>query len=156
MADVTRREAEELKKDLTSAYRRLSTIKEEMKESLGYVRQSMEVGLTSFASAYALAKWGGPECSVTVVGVPVELGGALVLKGVAFSGLLDSYSGDAHNIADGLLAVYLVKKGFQMGARGDSKANPPRQGVIAVGAIGPGAGAPGPMSDADLARAMAA
>lgn len=155
--EVTRREAEELKKSLTSAYRNLSNIKNEMKESLAYARQTMEVGLTSFAVSWALAKWGGPACEVTLIGVPVELGGALVLKAVAFSGLLDGYAGDAHNIGDGMLGVYLVKKGFQMGARGDKNANPARTGTINVAGALPAAPTHyAGLSDADLARAMAA
>lgn len=154
--EVTRREAEELKKSLTNAYRNLSNIKNEMRESLGYVRQTMEIGLTAFAVSWALAKWGGVECSVSFVGVPVELGGALILKGIAFSGLLDSYGGDAHNIGDGMLSVYLVKKGLQMGARSDAKASPARQGNLSVaGALPQHTGSAYPMTDAQLAAAMA-
>jgi len=151
MSEVSKREFEELKKDLGSAARRLSNIKEEMKESLGYVRQTMEVGLTSFAISWALAKWGGPECSVTLVGVPVELGAALLVKGIAFSGLLDGYASDAHNIGDGLLSVYLTKKGLQMGAKSAG-----RSGTMSVSGAAPqlGMGAYG-QTDADLARAMA-
>lgn len=152
MSDVSRKEFEEMKKDLGSAYRRLGNIKEEMKESLGYVRQTMEIGLTAFAVSWALAKWGGAECSVTLVGVPVELGGALVLKGIAFSGLLDGYAGDAHNIGDGLLSVYLTKKGLQMGSKSAG-----RGGNISVAGAVPqlGTGVYG-QTDAQLAQAMAA
>ena len=150
MADISRKEIEDLKTQAASAYRRLANIKEEMKESMGYVRQTMEVGLTSFAAAYALARW-GTNGNVSFVGVPVELGGALILKGVAFTGLLGPYGGDAHNIGDGLLSVYLVKKGFQMGA--------PQGNLTVSGASYPPAALPygghAPYTDAQMAAAMA-
>lgn len=151
MADVSRKEVEELKSQAASAFRRLANMKEEMKESLGYVRQTMEVGLTSFAVAYALARW-GTNGNVSVMGVPVELGGALVLKALAFTGLLDSYSGDAHNIGDGMLSVYLVKKAFQMGA---PQGNLSVSGASHYGAL-PQGGYSAPYSDAQMAAAMAA
>lgn len=149
MADVTRKEVEDLKTRAANAYRQLSNMKEEMKESLGYVRQTMEIGLTSFAVAYALARW-GTNGNVSVMGVPVELGGALVLKAVAFTGLLDSYSGDAHNIGDGLLSVYLVKKGFQMGApKGNLTVSGASHAALPYGGAAP-------YSDAQMMAAMAA
>jgi hypothetical protein len=85
-----------------------------------------------------------------MVGVPVELGAALILKGVAFTGLLDEYSADAHNLGDGLLGVYLVKKGFELGTPTTSA------GSLAVGALPAGNPLAQQMADAELARAMAA
>jgi len=151
MSDVSRKEFEGMKGDLQSAYRRLSNIKEEMKETMHYVRQTMEVGLTSFALAWALAKWGGAECSVSVIGVPVDLGGAVLLKGLAFSTLLGNYSGDAHAIGDGMLAVYLTKKGLGMGAKSAG-----RGGNLSVAGALPAANGYGGQTDAQLAAAMAA
>lgn len=152
--EITRKEAEAMKDDLKRAYGRLATIKEEMKESLGFVRQTMEVGLTVFAVSWALAKWGGQELTISLIGIPVELGAALIIKGVAFSGLLDGYSSDAHNIGDGLLSVYLAKKGFSMGRAGGTWS----QGLgnpNAAGALPAAGGGYGPLSDAEMARAMA-
>lgn len=155
MSDISRKEYEELKKDLGSAYRRLGNIKDEMKETMHYVRQTMEVSLTSFALSWALGKWGGPECSITFVGIPVDLGAAVVLKGLAFSTVLGSYSGDAHAIGDGMLAVYLTKKGLSMGSKSAG-----RGGSLSVAGALPAAngysGSYGGQTDADLARAMAA
>ena len=117
-AEYTKKDVEELKENGKRLMARLSSLKEEAKEALGYVRQTFEVGITVFGVSWALGKWGGKELSVTVVGVPVELGGALILKGVAFSGLLGEYTSDAHNLGDGMLSVYLAKKGFSIGRGG--------------------------------------
>lgn len=151
MSDVSRKEYEGMRDDLKSAYRRLSNIKEEMRETMHYVRQTMEVGLTSFALSWAFAKWGGPECSITFIGVPVDLGGAVLLKGLAFSTLLGGYSGDAHAIGDGMLAVYLTKKGLSMGAKSAG-----RGGNLSVAGALPAANSYGGQTDAQLAAAMAA
>ena len=151
MSDISKREYEEVKKDLGSALKRMANIKEEMKESLGYVRQTMEIGLTAFAASWALARW-GTNGEVHLMGIPVELRGALVLKGVAFSGLLDGYSGDAHSIGDGLLAVYLVKKGLAMGsAKGTSASGGASYAQLPQHAASSGAA----LTDAQLAAQMA-
>lgn len=151
MSEISRKEFEEYKEGFQRAVKRLSNVKEEMKVSMAFIKQTMEVGIASFGMAWALARWGGAGKTITLVGIPVELGGALVLKAVAFTGLLDEYSADAHNLGDGLLSVYLVKKGFELGQPSTASA-----GSMAVGALPAGNPLAQAMNDADLARAMAA
>jgi hypothetical protein len=151
MSEISRKEFEEYREGFNRAVKRLSNVKEEMKISMGYIKQTMEVGLASFGMAWALARWGGPSKTISVIGIPVELGAALVLKGVGFTGLLDEYSADAHNLGDGLLSVYLVKKGFELGQPSTAAS-----GSMAVGALPAGNPLAQSMADAELARAMAA
>ena len=69
-------------------------------------------------------------------------------------GTVDLAHGDAHNIGDGLLSVYLAKKGFSMGRAGGTWS----QGLgnpNAAGALPAAGGGYGPLSDAEMARAMA-
>lgn len=152
----SRKDFEELKDNLKRAGSRLASIKEEMKESLGYVRQTFEVGVTVFGVSWALGKWGGKELSVTVLGVPVELGAALILKGVAFSGLLGEYASDAHNIGDGALSVYLAKKGFSIGREGGTWSQGTASGA-APAQLPQHAGGytPAPLTPEQMAAAMA-
>jgi hypothetical protein len=70
---------------------------------------------------------------------------------VAFSGLLDGYSGDAHSIGDGLLAVYLVKKGLAMGSKSGTSAS----GGASYAQLPQHATGGAPLSDAQLAAQMA-
>lgn len=152
MAEISRKELEEYKTAAERAVNRLKNVQLDMKEAMAAIKQTMEVSIASFGMAYVLARWGGPGASISVVGVPVELGVALVLKVVGFTGILDEYSSDAHNIGDGLLSVYLVKKGFQLGAPEGKPTT--LAGSMAVGALPPHMHSG--ISDAELARAMAA
>jgi hypothetical protein len=55
-AEISRREFEEYKGAAERAVKRLSSMKTEMKVSLGFIKQTMEVGLASFGIAWALAR----------------------------------------------------------------------------------------------------
>lgn len=154
MAEISKRELDEIKEKGMRLHKRLASMKEEMKESLAYVRQSVEVGVASFGSAWALAKWGGPEMQVTFVGMPVELLGSVLLHGVGFAGVLDGYAEDAHNIADGLLSTFLVKKGLQMGGLKTSTQGYVVSGSTVAGAL-PAGSKLGPLTPAEMAAAIA-
>lgn len=150
--EISRNELENLKESAQRAMSRLQNIKQAASEQMRYVKQSIEIGVAAFGTSWALGRWGGPELAVSVVGVPVELLGFVLLHGAGYTGVLGSYGEDAHNLGDGMVAAWLCKKGLLMGSG---------KNTLTVSGYGAPqqlpAGNPGfsPMTEAERARAMA-
>ncbi len=111
-----------------NAQSRLAKYKEQAQETLGAAIATAEVGGASFLSSYGRGKFGDAEGRWLVSGVDVDLGGAVVLHGVAFMSMFGKYDEHAHNLANGMLACYLAHKGFDLGRQ--SKNQPSAQGML--------------------------
>lgn len=95
-----------------SARKRVAKIKEETQETVMTVVRTVEVAGAGFAFGVANGRYASPE----VVGVPVDLGAAIVLHGLGF--FLDRDVGvHLHNVGDGALTSYTTALGFGVGKR---------------------------------------
>ena len=108
---------------------RVDGIKEKAEETMGQVLQTAEIAAAAGGFAYANGRFGNmvkghatPE--ITVIGVPADVGAAVVLHGMGFAGALGKYKEHAHNLGDGALASFLVRTGLTMGAA--KRSAPPR------------------------------
>jgi hypothetical protein len=120
--------------------RRIGSVKEKAEEMTGVVLQTVEVGGTAFAMSYANERFGktvvGLGGELQVAGMPVDLGAAVALKGLAFFGAMGKNSHHAQSVGDGLLACYATRIGGKLG-RNAKIASPPK---TTAGAFGPGGG----------------
>jgi hypothetical protein len=112
---------------------RLTSIKEKASETMGQVLQTAEVGAAAAGFAWANgrygalnAKAGNYDPEIDVLGVPADVGAAVVLHGLAFTGLLGKHKEHAHNIGDGALSSYLCRIGMRMGLQAKSTAGQPK------------------------------
>lgn len=115
MATISKEQLEEAQNTAQRALSKLQSFRARAEQEMRYVKQSIEVGISAFGTSWAVGYWGGNEGKVNIVGVPLELilfGG---LKVGGFSGMMGSYSEDAHNLSDGSLASWLSQKGLSMG-----------------------------------------
>jgi hypothetical protein len=79
------------------------------------VADALEVGGSAAAFGYIGARYGvGGEYDVG--GLPIDLWGAIVGLGLAWSGLADDYERDAEMLGAGALASYLARQGASWGA----------------------------------------
>lgn len=96
----------------TSARKAVQKVRAEAQETVMSVVRSVEVGGTAFSFGIVNGRWGRPE----LLGVPVDLGGSMVLHSLGF--LLDKeLAGHLHNLGDGAMASYLTSLGTGIGAK---------------------------------------
>ncbi len=85
----------------------------------GQVIQTVEVAGSAFGMSYANERWGttvvGSGGELQVAKMPVDLGGAVVLKGLSFFGAFGKHSEHTHNVGNGLLACYASRFGGRLG-----------------------------------------
>jgi hypothetical protein len=115
--------AEQAQNKLESAQKTMAKIREKAEGAIQTGIQIAEVSGTSFAFGYANGRW-GENGELTIGGVPVDLGAAVALHGVAFLGGLGKYAEHGHNMGTGALAACAYRTGAQMGAENANK--PPR------------------------------
>jgi len=122
---------------------------------MGHLLQSGEIIAGAAASGLVSGRFG----ALSLGPIPADLVAAGVIHGIGFMGWLGKFSGDAHNLADGVLAAYFVKLGAGLGTEwrlrsGQSAFTSSGDGG-AYGQMGLGNPAGGYVSDEQLA-AMAA
>ena len=79
---------------------------------MGQAMQSLEIGAGALASGVLAGRFE----SMTLFGIiPMDLLVGLGLHGLGFTNMAGKYSDDIHNVADGVLAGYLVKLGAGLG-----------------------------------------
>lgn len=79
----------------------------------GQLMQSAEVGAGALASGILSGRFGAVSFLNGLL--PLDLISGLALHALGFSRFAGKYSDDAHNVADGMLAAYLVKLGAGLG-----------------------------------------
>lgn len=119
-----------------AAKKKMAKVREHAEEAIGYGIQAVEVSGTSFAMGYANARW-GKEGELKIAGLPVDLGAAVALHGVAFMGGLGKYSEHGHNVADGAMAAYSYRMGAQLGVAALKSASTPQQKTSGLPFQGP-------------------
>ena len=79
---------------------------------MGQVTQSLEIGAGALASGVLAGRFE----SMALFGIiPMDLLVGLGLHGLGFTNMMGKYADDVHNVADGVLAGYLVKLGAGLG-----------------------------------------
>lgn len=134
MAD-TRETVSQVRDKLTKAQARIEKVKKEAQVAMGHALQTVEVGGTAFALAYARGRMGTVDeetgqIELNLLGIPVGVVGGVAMHGLAFAGALGEYSEHAHNIGDGMIAEYAAITGFRIGGRhaNDAHAEDPAVG----------------------------
>ncbi len=105
---------------------RVDGIKEKAEETMGQVLQTAEIAAGAGGFAYLNARMGdikngNPTPELSVMGLPADLGTAVALHGLAFSGSLGKHKEHAHNLGDGALASYITRVGLRLGATARAK-----------------------------------
>lgn len=110
---------------------RAKAISEKSEEAVGQVIQSTEIVGAAFAAGAVKGRFGNVE----VMGVPADLGVAVLGHGLAFMGG-GKYKEHLHNLADGVLASYMTTLGAGIGSRmaRDAAAAAPAGAIPAGGA----------------------
>lgn len=93
---------------------------EKMHHTTRTVVRTAEVSGAAFA--FGLLQGRLPATKQKVLGVPVDLGSAVLLHVFGFAGLGGDYSGHLHNLGDGVLASYTNKQGILLGSEMAKKA----------------------------------
>lgn len=112
---------------------RLAKIREQSTETVGTVLQTAEVAGAAAAFSWANGRYGDLDPKAgnfdpqkNVMGVPVDLAGAVLLHGLSFTGMLGKHKEHGHNLGDGALASYACRTAMTMGLRAKSKAGQPK------------------------------
>ncbi len=98
--------------------RRLGAHRDKADKAVEVLVSAAEVGGASFSLGLIQGRYGGVE----IVGVPLDLGAAIVLHGLAFIGVGGKLSHHLHNFGDGALATYLATLGRGAGVEMRKKA----------------------------------
>lgn len=106
--------------------KRLGSVKEKAEESVGMVVETVEIAGSAFGMAYANERWGktvvGTGGEIQVAGLPVDLGGAIALKGLGlYLGASNKQASHMQAIGNGLLASYGVRIGGKLGRTAKTK-----------------------------------
>jgi hypothetical protein len=94
---------------------RMARMREKSEEVIGEGIAAAEVAGTAFGLGYANARF-GERGSLQMFGVPVDLGVAVAMHGLAFAGGLGKYAEHGHNIGTGALACYAYRTGAELGS----------------------------------------
>lgn len=100
-----------LRKQSEGLMRRASGLKDKAESAVKVMVGAAEVGGASFALGIAKGRYG----SIHVVGVPADLGAALVLHGLAFVKIAGKSSHHLHAFGNGALASYMTTLGQGVG-----------------------------------------
>ena len=79
--------------------------------------QYAESGGACFGWSYANGRWGkgGLDSELTFVGVPLDVGAAVLLGGLSFFGGFGRFAEHGHNLAGGSLNSFLARTGSRLG-----------------------------------------
>jgi hypothetical protein len=94
-----------------SAKKAISRVRERAEEATQRVVDTVEIGGAAFAMGVIQGKTGGVE----IMGVPLELGGGLVLELLAFTGMAGKATDHLANFGNGMLAAYATTVGRGVG-----------------------------------------
>lgn len=127
MAVFTTTSLARMKEYVERARDKMASLREKTEGIIDTGIAAAEVSGTAFAFGYANARW-GENGELKVGGLPVDLGAAVALHGIAFMGGLGKHAEHGHNVGTGALASYTYRLGTQLGAeaktvaeRGDAK-----------------------------------
>lgn len=107
---------------------RLAKIREQSTEAVGQILQTAEIAGAAGGFSWANARYGTQDpktgdIAKTLMGMPIDLGSAVVLHGLSFAGMLGRHKEHGHNLGDGALASYVCRVGTRMGFTSKNKAN---------------------------------
>lgn len=108
---ITKADAKRAMDRVASMKQRAAKMAREMESRVEKVVRTFEVGGTAFAAGLMQGKTGGVE----VLGVPLELGGGLLLELFGHMGLAGKASDHLINVGDGALAAYATTLGRGVG-----------------------------------------
>ncbi len=115
---ISRSQLARLRHGASSLSRRVGALRGKTESAVRQAVTLAEVGITSFGFGIVHGRYG----AVDVVGVPVDLGLAVLLHGAGFFGLGGKYSHHLHGFANGALASYFVGLGTGVGLEMKKKA----------------------------------
>lgn len=118
-ANISRAQLEKLRNRYQSMQARVKNLREKANETVGQLIQTTEVSVAAFGLGLINGRFVDKETGepgVEILGVPLDLGAAVVLHGIAFVGG-GKYSEHMHNLGDGALAAYLTTMGVGVGTR---------------------------------------
>lgn len=111
MPNLTRDQLSSVQRTVQAAQARVRSIRERKDEMVGAAVSAAIVGGVSFGLGWTRGRFG----EVAIVGVPVDIGAAAVLHGVAFLDPASKYAEHLHSAGNGALAVYLTTVGARIG-----------------------------------------
>ncbi len=128
------REIMKLRDHYAGLSRRMESVKKKGESVVGELVCAAEVSASAFAFGAVQGKYG----PVSVLGVPADLGAALVLHLAGFAGVAGKASEHLHAFGDGALASFFFTLGRGVGANWKRKS------------LGPGESPSGEVSESDL------
>jgi hypothetical protein len=99
---------------LKRARSQMEKVKETTEEAVSDTLMIAETGGTAFSLAYANERW-GEHGELRVLGMPIDLGIATALSGLALMGGLGKYKEHGRNVGAGALATYACRVGSEKG-----------------------------------------
>ncbi len=111
MPNLSREQLQQVKSTVERARAQMSRAREKTEEVVGEAIRAAETGAAAFGLGWVRGRFG----EVSVLGVPVDVGAAAVLHGVAFLGGAGKYREHVHALGNGALAVYLTTVGAKVG-----------------------------------------
>jgi hypothetical protein len=99
---------------LKRAKTQMEKVRETTEETVSDTLMIAETSGTAFGLAYANERW-GEHGELRVLGMPVDLGIATALSGLALFGGLGKYKEHGRNIGAGALATYAARVGGEKG-----------------------------------------
>lgn len=117
---ITKAQLDKMQSRYNAMANRVKKVRKEAESVAETVVQTMEIGITAFGMGMVNGRFVNDEGErgIQVLGVPIDLGGAVVLHGLGFfmpSGGKRSWAKDLHNLGDGMLASYLTVTGIGLG-----------------------------------------
>lgn len=145
MTSLSQTEVLDLRRKAESAIARARSALSKADEAVDTVVHAAVTGGTAFAFGVVQGRYGGVE----VVGVPADLGAAVVLHALGFAGVAGKQTTYLHAAGNGALASYLATLGRGVGVEWKAKV---LAGGGAAALPGPAAASGSTISDAELAR----
>lgn len=115
---ITKADASRAMDRLASVKNRIAKVQREAEERVEQVVRTFEVAGTAFGIGVMQGRTGGIE----VVGIPLELGGGLLLEVLGHLDFAGKMSGHLINVGDGALAAYATTLGRGVGQEWSDKA----------------------------------
>jgi hypothetical protein len=94
----------------------MAKVRETTEEAIGDGLLAVETSATAYGLAYANMRW-GEHGEMRVLGMPVDLGVATALGGLAALGGFGKYKEHGRNIGVGALALFAGRMGAEAGAK---------------------------------------
>jgi hypothetical protein len=112
---ISQKDAQKMQKQLAGVSGRMKKLKAKAGEAVEVLVQSVEIGTASLGMGLVNGYFVDDEGNrgIQLFGVPLDLGGAILLHGLGFVG--GKYAEHAHNFGDGLLAAFLTTLGMGVG-----------------------------------------